>query len=176
MVYDIFLYDVDPDNDGYRILGIDPDYLAYQSPPRKIVVPKKINGKQVTAIGNSAFSIDTDKIVLPEGLIDIYTKAFYQCRATEINIPSTVVYIGRSAFYECHFLKSITVPEGVTEIKDYTFYYCTYLENITLPSTLECVGMYAFSLCETLTKITVPSDCEVHPLAIRSSNIQVEYK
>lgn len=177
MVYDIFLYDVDPDNDGYRILGIDPDYLAYQSPPREIVVPQKINGKQVTAIGNSAFSIDTDKIVLPEGLIDIYTKAFYQCRATEINIPSTVIYIGSAAFQKCHFLKSITLPTGVDTVRDYTFRECTYLESVTFEGTITYVGHYAFAQCQTLTTLRFPKNCEVESTAFNySPNLNVEYK
>ena len=142
----------------------------------KSLFPQTINGKQVTAIGNSAFSVDTDKIVLPEGLIDIYQKAFYQCRATEINIPSAVRYIGSAAFQKCYFLTGITIPEGVDIIRDNTFRECTYIESITLPSTLVYIGNYAFSQCQTLTSLTVPRDCEVESTAFNYSNIEVEYK
>lgn len=176
-VYDIFCYDVDPDNDGYRILGLDPDFLAYQSVPREIVVPKTINGKQVTAIGNSAFSLDTDKIVLPEGLIDIYPNAFYQCRATEINIPSTVVYIGSSAFKKCYFLESITIPAGVDTIRDETFRECTNLASVTVKGNVSYVGNYAFAQLQTLTSLTLPKGCEAESTAFNySPNLTVKYE
>jgi hypothetical protein len=177
-VYDIFLYDVDPDNDGYRILGLDPEYLSWQSPPDELIIPETINGVQVTAIGTGAFKgVQSTTIVLPNGLIDIYKEAFYNCGAKNINIPSTVRYIGSAAFQKCHFLLSITVPEGVDIIRDNTFRECTYIESISLPSTLEYVGNYAFAQCQTLTSITIPSDCNVEDTAFNySPNLEVEYK
>lgn len=177
-VYGIYIYDVDPDNNGYRILGIDPEYLAWQSPPDTLEIPQKINGVQVTAIGANAFEgIPSTKIVLPEGLIDIYKNAFYQSRVEEINIPSTVVYIGSAAFQKCHFLKTVTIPSGVDTIRDNTFRECTYLESVTFLGDLTYVGNYAFAQCQTLRSIIVPSGCEVEDTAFNySPNLEVEYK
>ena len=177
-VYDIFLYDVDPDNDGYRILGLDPEYLSWQSPPDELIIPETINGVQVTAIGTGAFKgVQSTTIVLPNGLIDIYKEAFYNCGAKNINIPSTVRYIGSAAFQKCHFLLSITVPEGIDIIRDNTFRECTYIESISLPSTLEYVGNYAFAQCQTLTTLTLPKNCEVESTAFNySPSLNVDYK
>ncbi|MBO5716232.1 MAG: leucine-rich repeat domain-containing protein, partial [Clostridia bacterium] len=176
--YGLFLYDVDPDNDGYRIVDIDADAWTEAHFPRHIIVPQTINGKQVTAIGKEALAeIDISKVTLPEGLIDIYQKAFYRCRAEEINIPSTVRYIGGGAFQECYFLRSITVPEGVTMIYDNTFRCCTYLETLILPNTIEYVGFYAFSQLQTLTTLTLPKNCEVNETAFNySPNLKVKYQ
>ena len=177
-VYGYYLYDIDPDNNGYRILGIDPDYLAYQSPPDILEIPRKINGIQVTAIGANAFEgMPSTKIILPEGLIDIYKNAFYNSRVEEINIPSTVIYIGSAAFQKCHFLKSIEIPNGVNTIRDNTFRECTYLESVILPDTLIYIGNYAFAQLQTLTSIIVPIDCEIEDTAFNySPNLEVEYK
>ncbi len=177
-VYDIFLYDVDPDNDGYRILGIDPEYLSWQSPPDVLEIPAKINGVQVTAIGKRAFEgVQSSTIILPEGLLDIYQYAFYSSGAKNINIPSTVIYIGKGAFQKCHFITSITIPDGVDIIYDDTFRECTYLERVTLPDTLNYIGFYAFAQCKTLTSLTVPKNCTVESTAFNfSPNLTVEYK
>ena len=175
-VYDIFLYDIDPDNNGYRILGLDPDFLNWQSPPNELVIPQKIDGVQVTAIGNSAFKgVQSQKIVLPEGLLDIYKNAFYNSGAQQIDIPSTVIYIGSAAFQKCHFLKKVTIPNGVDMIRDNTFRECTYLESVTLPDTLEYIGHYAFAQLETLTYIKIPSECDVESTTFNNSpNLNVE--
>ena len=174
----IFLYDVDPDNDGYRILGIDPEYLSWQSPPDVLEIPAKINGVQVTAIGKRAFEgVQSTTIILPEGLLDIYQYAFYGSGAKNINVPSTVIYIGKGAFQKCHFLTSIELPDGVDTIRDDTFRECTYLESVTLPDTLDYIGFYAFAQCQTLTSLTVPKSCIVESTAFNySPNLTVEYK
>lgn len=174
----IFLYDVDPYNDGYRILGIDPDYLSWQSPPDVLEIPAKINGVQVTAIGERAFEgVQSSTIILPEGLLDIYQYAFYSSGAKNINIPSTVIYIGTGAFQKCHFITSITIPDGVDIIRNDTFRECTYLERVTLPDTLNYIGFYAFAQCKTLTSLTVPQNCTVESTAFNfSPNLTVEYK
>lgn len=175
-VYDIYLYDVDPDNDGYRILGLDPDYLAWQSPPDTLTIPKTINGKQVTAIGNNAFrGVQSSTIVLPEGLLDIYKEAFYNSGARSINIPSTVIYIGEAAFKKCHFLQSISIPNGVNQIKKETFRECTNLASIILPNSLETIGLYAFAQCKTPQTVKIPRGCDVDSTAFNNSEITVEY-
>jgi hypothetical protein len=38
------------------------------------------------------------------------------CYLSNITIPSTVTYIGGSAFYQCSGLDSITIPSSVTYI------------------------------------------------------------
>ena len=80
-------------------------------------------------------------------------------------IPTTVTYdnveynvtsIGKSAFWGCSGLISITIPEGVTSIGKGTFGGCSSLVSITIPEGVTSIGSYAFEGCSNLTAITLP--------------------
>ena len=83
----------------------------------------------------------------------------------DVTIPETVSYngtvysvtaIGRSAFYKCEGLTSITIPNGVTTIGTYTFADCTCLTTVTIPNGVTTIGEGAFLGCESLTSVTIP--------------------
>jgi hypothetical protein len=66
-----------------------------------------------------------------------------------VMIPATVKYdgttydvtsIGRSAFYECSSLTSITIRNSVTTIKGGAFYHCYELTEVTIPNSVTCIG------------------------------------
>ncbi|MBQ8447326.1 MAG: leucine-rich repeat domain-containing protein, partial [Clostridia bacterium] len=72
----------------------------------EVVIPEYIDGLEVTAIGNSAFS---------------------HCKSlTSITIPEGVTSIGNSAFYNCSSLTSITVSDGNRAYKSIDGVLCTY--------------------------------------------------
>ncbi|MBR2967335.1 MAG: leucine-rich repeat protein [Clostridia bacterium] len=64
----------------------------------------------------------------------------------QVALPSSLKYIGKSAFYKCRALTSITIPAGVEEIKEYTFCYCDELRTINLGNVSK-IGEYAFYKC-----------------------------
>ena len=68
--------------------------------PKALVVPEKINGRPVTAIGMTAFGrSDFDSISLPKTLTRIETSAFNgSSSASAVTIPASVAYFGMSAF------------------------------------------------------------------------------
>lgn len=68
-------------------------------------------------------------------------------------IPEGVVNIGSNAFYNC-CLESITIPDSVTSIGDSTFYAC-YLTSITIPDSVISIGANPFRRCFGLTNINV---------------------
>ena len=72
------------------------EITGYNSSAEKVDIPKTIDGKSVTSIGEIAFS--------------------YCDSLTSITIPDSVTSIGDSAFRECSSLTRITIPDGVTEI------------------------------------------------------------
>ena len=95
-----------------------------------VVIPKKINGKNVTEIGYGAFcGCDSlASIIIPDGVTQIGDFAFYGCNSlTSITIPDGVTQIGDYAFCRCDSLTSITIPDGVTEIGSDAFGYCPNL-------------------------------------------------
>lgn len=62
--------------------------------------------------------------------------------AEKDGIPVTA--IGRTAFYECKQLSSVTIPDGVTAIGDNAFGGCTHLSAVTIPASVTSIGLDAF--------------------------------
>ena len=105
----------------------------------------------------------TGTIVIPEGIVSISDNAFANSQVKNITLPSTLKYIGNSAFFNCTNLVSVSIPAGVTEIGDLAFSLCQKLEQVTFnakDSKLVKIGESAFSDCLTLTSINVPYTVE----------------
>ncbi len=105
-----------------------------------LTIPSEIDGKTVTAIGDSAFMWDEYVVTL--------------------TIPTTVKKIGGNAFYYCPKLASVSFltdgDKGTEEIGAGAFYRCTALKSIVFPSTLKTVGDYAFEYCKLLRRVDMP--------------------
>ena len=56
------------------------------------------------------------------------------CKNT--TIPSSVTYIGSSAFSGCSGLTSVTIPNSVTSIGEYAFSLCSGLTSVTMRGTV----------------------------------------
>ncbi len=96
------------------------------------------------------------KAVIGEGITYINHLSFYGCsEITEISLPSTVRFIGESAFEKCRALKKIELPEGITYIGEAAFYNCTRLEGIVIPSTVEDISTALFNGCTSLSSVTI---------------------
>jgi len=129
-----FIYDYVPSNGEYTIKG-------YSGTDTDIVVPCKIfdgvNSAYVTEIADDAF------------------KNYY---LQTLSLPSTVVSIGDSAFYNCSSLTSASLPNNLQEIGDYAFYACGQLTNFNIPNSVTSIGEGAFSSCYLLTSISLPNN------------------
>lgn len=88
-----------------------------------------------------------------------------------LEIPEGTIYIGRSAFYNCQSIFSLSVPGTVEEIAPYAFYGCINIgaslpgenENdpdivgsITLSEGLKTISDRAFYGCSGIAKLTIP--------------------
>lgn len=108
-------------------------------------------------------------VELPEGLLDIGTKAFSGSGLTEITIPGKISvelipgttkagFVGESAFEGCESLETVVISEGVISLeKNYIFRNCTALTSITLPESLETVGP-VFVNCIGITNLVIPAN------------------
>ena len=74
---------------------------------------------------------------------------------TILNNTRKVTSIGRSAFYDCTGLTSVTIPASVTTIGSYAFEYCKGLTSVTIPASVTSIGESAFSRCSGLKKVIV---------------------
>ena len=96
-----------------------------------------------------------EKLVIPEGVTEIGSKAFFSSSLNEVVLPSTLRKIGDEAFAGTK-LTRLTLPEGVTEIGSEAF-YASSLNEVVLPSTLTKIGNGAFRFTQ-LKEVVLPSN------------------
>ena len=136
------------ENGGITITG-------YWGSVKNVVIPEKINGLPVVAIGESAFRENhLTSITLPNSLTSIGDRAFIFNKLTSITFPNSLTTIGERAFAG-NKLTSITFPNSLTIIGDWAFNE-NQLTSITLSNSLTSIGNYAFS-DNHLTSITLPN-------------------
>lgn len=143
---------------------------GYKGDKTEIVVPEKIGGDTVTAVGEYAFSPDAKRILQAQREL---RKAI-----TKITMPDTVTEIGEFAFFKCKSLCEVNVPPNVTEIPkgmlDLTgissfdvggnvkkigsgaFYWCHNLKTVIMHEGVEEIDEAAFYNCGALETVELP--------------------
>jgi len=129
---------------------IIPNGLFYSTEIKKLVIP---NG--VTEIGSKAFSYSSlNEVVLPSTLRKIGDEAFVGTELTRLTLPEGVTEIGSRAFSGCS-LNEVVLPSTLTKIGDYAFSF-TQLKNVTLPTSITDMGIRAFGDIDSLSSVFIP--------------------
>lgn len=103
-------------------------------------------------------SNDILTINITSGVTSIGEFAFYEnCNVNSVNIPNSIISIGKWSLGRCYKLKSISIPNSVTSIDDYAFFLCTNLSSFTLPEGIISIGVNVLAYCEKLNTIDIPS-------------------
>ncbi len=132
---------------------------AYYGNSTYIMIPEKVQGKQVKGIGANCFK--DSKIVfvqIPGSVSTIGKSAFENCSALESVVfmsNTTKTNIDANAFKNCIALKEIYLPAvnvGVT-----VFDNCTALKRVVFARGSESVGAYCFSNCRSLERVEMPN-------------------
>ncbi len=139
----------------------------------EIEIPKEIQGKMVSSIGNKCFDHHSliEKIKLPDTIKTIGHHAFSGCRCLrEINIPDGCEYIGPYAFQWCKSLTCIEMPTRVQVIQEATFISCFNLAHIFLKEGLKEIERAAFFNCENLQVLIPDSTVKIENEAFVNCN------
>lgn len=121
-------------------------------PKVKVVESNSLNSKYLTQLSIS------------NGLEKIGAKAFSNALITEIKLPSTLKFIGNSAFFNCKLLNNINLPTNLEIMEEDAFYNCA-IQTITIPPFVTELTHNIFSQCKYLKYITIPQNIK----AINSS-------
>ena len=111
----------------------------------EIIIPETIDNLPVTKIADDCFyqNYTINKIVLPDTIVDIGNRAFYNCRLSEITLSKNLKTIGSEAF-QSNTIENITIPESVVSIGDNCFIDCYDMNNITLLNNETSIGDKCF--------------------------------
>lgn len=120
------------------------------------IIPSKIDGIDVTSIGENAFRERTRlvTVIVPDCIETIGMYAFYGCsslESVEFGVSSKLNTIESYAFLSCTSLTTFNIPKSVKVIESDPF-AGTALTEITIPSSV--TNIYSFE-CTTLENINV---------------------
>lgn len=143
----------DKDKTGYNIVGICANGFYWQDEITSVEIEADIK-----EIGKEAFyhCENLKEINLPSSLRYIGGSAFSGAGLIEVTIPKKVKVIKEGTFEGCSSLTKVTMKKSVTRIEDRTFQSCAKLKTAILSKKLKTIGAYAFSECSALTSITLP--------------------
>ncbi len=130
--------------------------FGYSGTDEKVIVPRTIGERTVTAIGKCCFEENQTikEVVLPDTIKTIDYKAFADCKNLEtVNIPDGIEIIDEYAFTTCHSLKSIDL-KNVKKLGNYAFQLCISLEEIYVPGSVTTVTDHAFHGCHSVKTLT----------------------
>lgn len=99
---------------------------------------------------------------IPQGTLIIENEAFNGNLVIEkIILPQSLISIGEKAFYNCPNLREVATEDMPCQkrgglIGNYAFALCTSLQSIQLPDGFEYIGAYAFGGCQNLSVLFLP--------------------
>lgn len=125
-----------------------------------LVIPTEYDGAPVKSIGESFATysalkgIVATKVVVPEGITRINSRAFWLCETVEtIELPASLLTLEHYAFWTCTALKEMKLPDGISKIGEYTFSKCSAMTKIDIPASVTVIDAGAFKDCTALTDI-----------------------
>ncbi|MDY5948043.1 MAG: leucine-rich repeat domain-containing protein, partial [Oscillospiraceae bacterium] len=113
--------------------------------------------------------------VIKDGTVSVSPQAFKGKPITSVVFPSSVEYIGESAFYYCTKLSETVFPSDskLKYIGENSFLSCSKLKTFDLPQSLEVIESNAFSDCYGINCIDFPASVEYIGLTVFPSAMTI---
>jgi hypothetical protein len=129
---------------------------------------------------NMEFENHSDKFSVYHGLLLDRDKKQLICCTDKVakhgvQLPSSLINIGRNAFTGCESLIELTIPEGVQQISRGAFSGCINLATITIPKTVKRIEGWAFNGCLKLKQIRISKETTIAPTALNNCSAEVIY-
>ena len=166
----------------YTVNGDNVTITGYTGAGGRVVVPQEIDGKTVTAIGDSAFSncSGLETIKFNSGLQSIGSEAFSGCNNLQnINLPESLTTIGCGVFTS-PYITSITIPKNVVSMGEgyrvgySTFSGCKNLETVIFEEGMTKIPDVALYYCENVKNIVIPDGVTIiGNRALRQTAIEI---
>lgn len=140
---------------------VSPEYVGS---PLMVLHASTENGFNITEDGVLvSYSGDQKEVVIPDTVVTIGEKAFYNSDITKVTISKNVKLISSKAFCGCKKLESVEFEDcKLEEIDYYAFAYCEKLSNIVLPEKVKDISELVFAYCNSLKSVTIQDpDCEL---------------
>ncbi len=118
-----------------------------------------IDLESVWFLGHRAFSGCTElrRMWFGDNIEHIGNWACYRLEnISEINLPPSISYIGKSAFEGCTFLHNLSILGDSTIIDNQAFAGCSSLESLTMSPGVRVIGEKAFWSCRSLPSVDLP--------------------
>lgn len=130
-------------------------------------------GSQLETIADCAFAncYSLAEIEIPNSVVTIGKQAFWSCADMEkvtFQKESMIQSIGEHAFHWNCFLKKIELPKGLTQISAGMIEECEFLEEIVIPEGVTTIGEKAFNQCKRLKTVKIPNS--VTTIAVNAFN------
>lgn len=97
--------------------------------------------------------------VIPNSVEVISEYAFMNSKIVgSLNIPSSVIAIGKGAFKGCKYLVNVELPNSLVAVSEELFFFCESIGSIIIPKTIIEVKPGAFSGCISLKTVYIDSN------------------
>ena len=115
--------------------------------------------------------IEEYEYLIKDGTVSVSPQAFKGKKITSVGFPSSVEYIGESAFYYCTNLAETVLPSDskLKYIGENAFLSCSKLKAFDFPQGLEVIENNAFSGCYGINSVVFPASVEYIGLTVFSS-------
>lgn len=91
-------------------------------------------------------------LYVPEGIEEIYIRAYSIENIRKIKLPSTLKILGASSFRSLEYLQEIDLPDGLEIIEDEVFRNSS-IKRIVIPASVKKIGSFSFVDCKSLTDV-----------------------
>jgi len=109
----------------------------------------------------SAKNTNIETCIINENTRVIADEAFMNCKSlTGIEIPDSVVTVGKKAFSGCTAMTALVLSDSLTKIGDSSFSGCKNITDLALPDSLTTIEKSAFGGCSAIETVVLPDGLE----------------